>query len=172
MPILAIVLLTVAFWLIYWFIRMGGLDRLRERAAQRKEEARKAQARELDRTATLRAVDDPRDAATVLMLLIARGGDPTPQQIAAIEQTMEKVFDIEGELVERLTQARFIASSADGFDDAAKVFADLFKKRLTSDERLGLVDMVREIARLDGPSPAQIEAIELLQRRLGLAQAH
>ena len=49
--------------------------------------------------------EGPRNAATILMLLIARGGDPTPQQIAAIRQTVATVFGFEGELVERLTQA-------------------------------------------------------------------
>ena len=41
--------------------------------------------------------EGPRNAATILMLLIARGGDPTPQQIAAIRQTVATVFGFEGE---------------------------------------------------------------------------
>jgi uncharacterized tellurite resistance protein B-like protein len=172
MPVVAVIVLTAAFWVVYWFIRMGGVDHFRERAARRKEEARKAQARELERTAGLRAVDDPRDAATILMLLIARGGDPTPQQIAAIERKLVEVFGFEGELVERMTQARFIARGAASFEDAAKIFSDLFQKRLTGGERLQLIDMLRDIARLDGPSPRQTDAIELLQQRMGLAPAH
>jgi hypothetical protein len=172
MPIVAVVLLTAALWVVYWLVQMGGLEHFREQAPRRKEEARKAQARELDRTACLRAVDDPRDAAIVLMLLVARGGDPTPQQIATIEQTIAKVFGFECDLVERMTQARFVASSAESFDEAAKIFSDLFNKRLTNGERLDLINMVRDIARLDGPSAAQTEAIELLHRRVGLAPAH
>jgi uncharacterized tellurite resistance protein B-like protein len=171
MPIVAVVVLTAAFWVLYWFVQMGGVEHFREKAARRKEEARKAQARELDRTACLRAVKDPRDAATILMLLIARGGDPTPQQIAAVEQTLRTAFGFEAERVERMTQARFVANSAQNFDEAAKIFSDLFKERLTRDERVELVDMVREIARLDGPSPAQTAAIEALHRRIGLAPA-
>jgi hypothetical protein len=65
MPAVAVVLLTAAFRVVYWFVRMGGVDHFREQAARRKEEARKAEARELDRTARLRAVQDPRDAATI-----------------------------------------------------------------------------------------------------------
>ena len=171
MPIVAVVLLTAAFWVLYWFVQMGGVEHFREQAARRKEEARKAEARELDRTACLRAVEDPRDAATILMLLIARGGDPTPQQITAIEQTLSRTFGFQGELVERMTQARFVAASAESFDQAAKIFADLFKKRLTGSEQRELVDMVWEIARLDGPSPIQSAAIEALHRRVGLAPA-
>jgi hypothetical protein len=172
MPIVAVILFCAAFWVLYWFVQMGGVEHFRERAARRKEEARKAEARELDRTACLRAVEDPRDAATILMLLIARGGDPTPQQIAAIRQTITEVFGCAGDLDERMTQARFIAGSADSFDDAAKIFSDLFRKRLTGSERRELVDMVEEVARLDGPSPTQTEAIELLHRRMGLAPAN
>ena len=81
MPIIALILSTLVFWLLYWFIRMGGLDHLRERSAQRKEEARRHAAREAARLAPLRAVDDPRDAAAILMLLVARAdGDPTREQ--------------------------------------------------------------------------------------------
>jgi len=69
MPIVVLVAGTLVFWVIYWFIRMGGIDHFREQYARRKEEARRAQAREMERTAPLRAIDDPRDAATVLMLL-------------------------------------------------------------------------------------------------------
>jgi len=171
MPIVAVVLLTLLLWVVYWFVQMGGVEHFRERAARRKEEARKAEARERDRTACLREVDDPRDAATILMVLIARGGDPTPQQIAAIGQTMSQALGIGADLDERLTQARFIANSAECFDEAAKIFSDLFRKRLTGSERRDLVDMVEEIARLDGPMPAQTEAIEALHRRVGLAPA-
>jgi len=167
MPIVAVIVLSAAFWVAYWFIRMGGVDHFRERSALRQEEARKARAREIGRTACLRAVDDPRDAATILMLLVTRGGDPTPEQLAAIEQTMVETFGLQAEVVERMTQARFIASSAESFEQAATIFADLFKERLTTGERLELVHMVREIARLDGTSPAQTEAIERLEQNVG-----
>src|SRR5262245_54625853 len=95
MPIAVLLVSTLAFWVIYWFIRMGGVEHFRELSARRKGEARRAQARELERTAPLRAVDDPRDAATVLMLLIPRGRDPTAGQLAAIEQTMRVVLGFE-----------------------------------------------------------------------------
>src|SRR5215470_5753468 len=98
MPIVVLVASTLAFWVIYWFIRMGGIDHFREQSARRKDEARRAQARE--RSAPLRAIDDPRDAATVLMLLIARGGDPTAKQIATIEKTMRVVFGFDHDVNE------------------------------------------------------------------------
>ena len=171
MPIVVLIASTLLFWMIYWFVRMGGIDHFRERSARRKDEARLAQARDLKRTAPLRAIDDPRDAATVLMLLITRGGDPTAGQVTAIEETMRAVFGFDHDVKERLTHARFIASSADGFAQAAGLFADLFKKQLTIEERSELVEIVGQIARIDGPTAIQTAAIADLKRRVGLAPA-
>ena len=171
MPIVVLVASTLAFWVIYWFIRMGGVDHFRELSARRKDEARRTQARELERTAPLRAIDDPRDAATVLMLLIPRGRDPTAKQIATIEETMRVVFGFDHDVHERLTHARFIASCAQSFAQATGLFADLFNKRLTAKERRELVGIVEEIARIDGPSGIQTEEIDVLKRQVGLAPA-
>jgi hypothetical protein len=171
MPVVVLVVSTLAFWVIYWFVRMGGVDHFREQAARRKDEARRAQARELEQTAPLRAIDDPRDAATVLMLLIPRGGDPTAVQIVAIQDTMRAVFGFDHDVNDRLTHARFTASCAQSFAQAAGLFADLFNKQLTAEERRELVGMVEQIARIDGPSAIQTEAIDVLKRRVGLAAA-
>jgi hypothetical protein len=167
MPIVVLVASTLAFWVIYWFIRMGGVEHFRELAARR----RRAEARELERTAPLRAIDDPRDAATVLMLLIPRGRDPTARQITAIEETMRVVLGLDHDVNERLTHARFIAGCAQSFAQAAGLFADLFNKRLTAEERRELVGMVEEIARIDGPSAIQTSEIDVLKVRVGLAPA-
>jgi hypothetical protein len=50
MPVVAVIVLTLAFWGIYWFVRMGGIDHFRAKSAQRKDEARKALARDLEWT--------------------------------------------------------------------------------------------------------------------------
>jgi hypothetical protein len=172
MPIIALIASTLIFWAIYWFVRMGGVDHLREQSQRRKDEARRTQARESERTAALRAIDDPRDAATVLMLLIPRGSDPTATQITTIEETMRRVFGFDHDARDRLTHARFIAGTAQNFADAAGLFADLFNKQLTVDERRELVGMVEDIARIDGgPSVMQTEALDGLKRKVGLAAA-
>ena len=57
-----------------------------------------------------------RDAAAVLMLLIARqNGDPTREQVALIEDKLRSVFGLAHELTERMTQARFVARQAIDF---------------------------------------------------------
>jgi uncharacterized tellurite resistance protein B-like protein len=168
MPILVLIASTLLFWGIYWFVRMGGVDRLRERSARRKDEARRAKARESEQTAPLRAIDDPREAATVLMLLIPRGSDPTAKQIATVEAAMRDIFGFDHDLSERLAHARFIASRAQSFAQAAGIFSTLFRKQLTEAERGELVEMVEKVAQIDGPSDNQTAAIQSLEQLLGL----
>ena len=169
MPIIALIVSTALFWVVYWFIRMGGIDHFQQRKAERKEEARKREAKELARTSTLRAIDDPRDAAAILMLLVARvHGDPTREQIAAIENFLRTEFGFDRELTERITQARFIARQTDDFEQAARVFAGLFKTRLTADECHRLIGMLEAVARAGGPSEHQIEAITAFRPMIGL----
>ena len=172
MPIILLIVSTLAFWALYWFVQMGGIEHFQRRKAVRKEEARRQEARESARTAPLRAVDDPRDAAAILMLLIARAnGDPTREQIHAIEEKLRTVFGFEHELPERMTQARFIARQAESFEQAAGVFAKLFKQKLTRDECRHLVDMLEEVANYEAPSENQIEAIAALKPMIGLVPA-
>jgi hypothetical protein len=64
-----------------------------------------------------------------------------------------------------MTQARFIASRADGFEQAAGLFSNLLNKRLDVTEKHQLIAMLEEVAE---PTEAQTDAIELLKRRLGL----
>jgi uncharacterized tellurite resistance protein B-like protein len=173
MPIIALVVSTLAFWFIFWFVRMGGLEHMREASARRKDAARLAKARASERTAPLSAVDDPRDAAVILMLLMARvGGDPTREQIAVIEKMAHSVFGFDHDLAERMRQARFIAGRADSFEQAAALFAGLLNKHLTPDEKRQLVDMVEEIAQIEARSDAHAEAIQVLTRRMGLIPAY
>jgi hypothetical protein len=172
MPVIALILSTLAFWTIYWFVRMGGIDHIQAKRSQRKDAERQANARALERNAPLRAIDDPRDAAVILMLLIAReSGDPTREQIAAIERTVRATFGFEQDLRARMTQARFIAGRADSFAQAAGLFADLFNKKLTRDEKRDLVEMVEQVANFDGRCAAHEEALDVLARRVGLVPA-
>ena len=171
MPVVALLVSTLVFWVLFWFVRMGGVEHFRELSVRRKQEARRVQAREIEKAAPLRAIDDPRDAATVLMLLIPRGRDPTAEQIATIEKNMRVVLGLEDDVNERLTHARFVASCAQSFAQAAGLFAELFKKRLTAEELRELVGIVEEIARIDGLSTIQAAEIDALKRRVGLAVA-
>jgi hypothetical protein len=63
MPIVALILSTLAIWTIYWFFRMGGIDHILARRAQAQSRDRLIRARAFERSAPLRAIDDPPDAA-------------------------------------------------------------------------------------------------------------
>jgi uncharacterized tellurite resistance protein B-like protein len=172
MPIIATIISGLLFWTLYWFIQMGGIEHFRQKKARREEEAARQKGREAARAMPFRAVEDPRDAAAILMLLIAREqGDPTREQIALIEAKLRTVFGFEHDLAERMIQARFIARQADGFDQAARVFADLLRRRLSADERAELIDMLEEVARHEGPSASQNEALTAFKPLIGLASA-
>ena len=60
---------------------------------------------------------------------------------------------------------------ADSFEQAAAVFAPMFKQRLTRDECHQLVDMLEDIAQHEAPSEIQIEAIAAFKPMIGLAPA-
>jgi hypothetical protein len=102
------------------------------------------------------------------MLLICREREPTRAEAALIEQTLRTVFGFETELDERLSRARVVAGAAEGFDQAGQIFAGLFRQRLTGEERDQLIDMLEQVASLDGPSPTQREAIAVLAARIDL----
>jgi len=147
---------------------MGGLDHMREASSRRKI----ARARASERVAPLRAVNDPRDAAIILMLLIAReNGDPTRDHIATVEKLARTTFGLDHDLAARMTQARFTAGRAESFAHGAALFTNLLNERLTPDEKRQLVDMVEHVAWVDGPSQAQTEALAVLSERLGLPRA-
>ena len=117
-------------------------------------------------------MDDPRDAAAILMLLVARvHGDPTREQIATIENLLRTEFGFGRELMDRMTQARFIARQTDDFEQAATVFAGLFKTRLTADECHRLIEMLEAVARQGGSPEHQIEAITAFRPMIGLMAA-
>src|SRR5262249_48839973 len=153
MPVIALILSTLFFWTLYWFFRMDGIEKVRAALDQRRNEARRRKALETEHTAPVAAVDDPRDAALVLMLLIARTSDAPPrEQYAAMEQQARAVFGFEHDLVERMTQARFVASRAASFEQAVGLFSNLLKSRLSDAERRQLVGMIEAVAAHDGPS--------------------
>src|SRR5690349_20141565 len=42
MPVIVLIASTLIFWLIYWFVRMDGVDQIREHIRQRKDACRRA----------------------------------------------------------------------------------------------------------------------------------
>src|ERR1043165_6870041 len=100
MPIIVAILGTLVLLVAYYFVRFGGINIVRQRREHRETEAVLAHNREAARDAPMRAVDDPRTAAAILMLLLAvpAGADPADQQIAAIKDRLRDVVHDERDL--------------------------------------------------------------------------
>jgi hypothetical protein len=168
MPIILMILGLLAITLLFWLVRMGGIDHFRRQKVQQQEKAAREAVRERLRTAHLRTVEDPRDAAAILMLLLAREqGDPTREQIWLIEDKL-RGLGITQDLPERMAKARFNARETESFHLAARVLAILFRNRLTDAERRELVAMLEEVARASGPSESQTEAIATFRPMIGV----
>ena len=112
-------------------------------------------------------VQDPRLAATILMLQLVRTGAP----VTATEKT--QIMELmEGQL--QISNIETIFVRAWSYTEQNRVFSPiadelvpLLRAKLTIDERLQLVDMLRTVANAYGEaSELQIEAINRLKRRL------
>lgn len=176
MPIIAALLGAVVTGLIWWIMFGRGLEyieyRLGEWGAVRRgrklAEDRKVAVQQ-QRMVPVRSITDPREAATLLMLLVAGAwGLPTPEQMAAIEQQMAEVLGFEaGDLQARLAYARHAAEQAPSPEEAVDAAARLLREKLTRAERDDVRPMLDRVAVLHGgPSDAQERIIERTLRRL------
>lgn len=119
----------------------------------------------------LEKVSDPRLAATILMLQLVRTGSPiTAAEKTAIMELMEEPLGIAN------IEAIFVRawSYTDGsriFSPVADDLVPMLRRKLTLQERLDLVDMLRKVAgAYNEPSELQLEAIARLKRRLTIAE--
>ncbi len=120
----------------------------------------------------LERVSDPRLAATILMLQLVRTGSPiTAAEKTTIMELMEDPLGIAN------IEAIFVRawSYTDGsrmFSPVADDLVPMLRRKLTLQERLDLVEMLRKVAGAYGePSELQIEATTRLKRRLTIAEA-
>ena len=95
MPVVAAIVGAVLTGLYYWLIWGKGLEYIESRVQRSRDAKRDAQrraaAKDAQSFAPLRSLSDARDAAAVLMFLVARQrGVPTPEQIAAIEHNASR----------------------------------------------------------------------------------
>ena len=119
----------------------------------------------------LERVQDPRLAATILMLQLVRTGAP----VTAAEKT--QIMELMADPL-AIANVETIFVRAWGYTEQNRVFSPvadelvpLLRQRLDMDERLQLVDMLRKVAHAYGePSELQIEAIARLKRRLTMVE--
>ena len=120
----------------------------------------------------LERVQDPRLAATILMLQLVRTGAPvTAAEKTQIMELMESPLAISN--IETIfVRAWSYTEQNRVFSPVADELTPLLRKRLTQDERLELIEMLKTVANAYGEaSELQVEAINRLKRRLTMPDA-
>jgi Tfp pilus assembly protein PilO len=84
MPIIVMIVSGLAFWTLYWFVQMDGIEHFQQRRKQREDDAKRAAAREASRLAPLRAVDE-------MLEEVARNELPYEREIEAITAFRPKI---------------------------------------------------------------------------------
>lgn len=173
MPIIATIVSGLLFWACYWFFFLDGHQKVGAAFSSRRNAQRRAAALDAQARAPVATITDPRDAATVLLYLVARlKGDYSAAQLAAIEQEMNDVLGLTGDLTERQSYARFACTKTPSVTAAIQDVAPLFNDRLTPQEREDLFAMVERIAHVDGPpNDEQTAALAALRKRLAGPEA-
>jgi len=176
MPVVLAILGAIASGLFMWVVWGNGMEVINhwlDGRAQRSKEARDAKAiaanRERALRAPLRAIEDPREAALVLLLGLAGiRGDITPEQRDVVAANARDKLGLGEKLDHQIALAEFAAKQAPSSNDVVNDLAPLFQLHLNDDELADLMAMVEAIAAVHGgPTEAQSTFITRLQARLG-----
>lgn len=172
--ILAILGALGAIGVIVWRISMAiqGARVIGEAAGEVANLPRKMRFRSKANRKGLSAVDDPREAATILLLGIARtGGEVTVEDKTAIRGEIMRRFDVdEAEAEELIARAAWVSSGLSNPEDGIARMTNLIAQRLSARELGELAAMLEAVAASDGAvSPAQDAYLAQYRRRAGLA---
>ena len=120
----------------------------------------------------LERVSDPRLAATILMIQLVRTGSPiTAAEKTAIMEIMEDPLGV-AQIEDMFVRAWGHTDGSRMFSPVADDLVPMLRRKLTLQERLDLVEILRRVAGAYGePSELQIEATARLKRRLTVAGA-
>jgi hypothetical protein len=172
MPFIAAIVGAIFTGLFYWLIWGKGLEYLehqwRESSNRRRDAKRRSAAIQQQQLAPIRSITDSRDAASVLMVLVAQQrGVLTPEQVGVIEHEMQKVLGLAEDLRPRFAFARFAAEQATTIEDAVDAVAGLLRQTLSPSERSDLLAMMQRVAEVHaGPTAGQEQAITYTERQL------
>ncbi len=162
--------LTVAVWL--WRVRVAAeaTHELADAVYKARGSYRQWKRNKGAVDAPFKTLDDPREAATVLMLLIARlDGDYTQAQLKSIQWEMQHGLKMGNATEESFQFCRWLSSLAPSTAKAIRLFAPLLNQRLDVDEKEELCQMLIRISNIEGEaSPLQLEALQTLRRELHL----
>ncbi|TDR94785.1 TerB family tellurite resistance protein [Enterovirga rhinocerotis] len=178
MPIVGAIFGAIVMGLIYWIMWGGGLAYIDAALNSRQERKRREQNAmrriESDREAAkapLRSITDPREAATALMLAVARSrGEITPEQTTAITGQMRERLGFDGDVDHRLSYCRFAAEKLAAPEAAIDEVAPLLRGALDPHEKEELRAMLEQVSALHGgPTDRQERFVGTLMRRINEA---
>lgn len=180
MPVFLALLGAVMSGIFLWVIWGNGIqvinhwiDNYNARALEKKNVKAIADARERASRAPLRSIEDPREAAMVLLTKLAMlRGEITAEQNIALSRIANMRLGLEGKAEHHTTLAAFAARQTKSPEAVISDLSPLFHARLSPLEKEDLFAMLAEIAALHGgPTEAQVEMIERLRIRLGFRGA-
>lgn len=134
---------------------------------------RKMRFRHRSSKAGLEVVDDPREAATILMLEVAQArGTLTAKQETAIRAEIMHHFDLtEADAEELLTQAGWLSRNAGASHVVIARMTDLIRKvpGMTNKELIDLDTMLITVSEAEGaPAPSQLDLINQFRMKAGI----
>lgn len=168
MPIIAVIIGGIMTGLTYWFMYGNGMEQVDQLLRDRRNTKLRRQSEASFRAAPLKAIQDPAEAAGVLMVLVALArGTPTPEQERAIEDQMRRIVEPGDDLATRMVAIRHAAAQAADADTAADHLAPLLREKLDRSERDDLERMLEAVAVVhNGPTEAQEKFISRTLRVL------
>lgn len=175
MPVILAIIGAMFSGLVMWVIWGNGMEVINhwidQHAAKTKaQKDAKAIAEAKDRAASapLRAIEDPREAALVLLSKLAMlRGEITAEQNLALSKIAMDRLGLSGKPEHHTTLAAFAAKASKDADSLVADLTPLFHTRLNGEEMDDLFAMLGEIAGLHGgPTEAQERMIDRMHSRL------
>ena len=117
----------------------------------------------------LDAIEDPREAAAAMMVVLAQSdGEMTERERTTILGLLVETFQASGAQAEEfLAHARWLARDSRDVDNCFRRVQPLLRKKLQPGERRDLVAMLKKVAEADGKSgDIEVESIRRLERAL------
>ena len=164
-----VVLLAIIGGIFYWIWRVNyAVKTVKELHSDTKGLRRRARSTATRLIGTkLQRVQDPRVAATILMLQLVRTGAPvTATEKTQIMELMENPLQI-ANIETIFVRAWRYTEQNRAFSPIADELVPMLRRKLTPDERMQLIEMLRKVANAySEASELQVEAMNRLKRRL------
>ena len=168
MPVVAAIVGAIMTGLLWWLMWGKGMEYIDSVLRDHQARKRRERVRKEIGTPPLKALKDPREAATALMIQAALArGVMTPEQEAAIQEQMRTVLAFGPELEDRFKYCKFAAEQAQTPEMAIEDVVELLRKSLEPAEREDLRRILeRVVAVHGGPTERQENFVERAMRRL------